>query len=71
MTYLMKLNNKKIRPCDLNYVSHRIYICIGMYIIAVTDSVTFHLYLLYDFYYSLMSYLLTYLLTYSMEQSPS
>jgi hypothetical protein len=59
MTYLMKLNNKKVRPCDLNYVSHIIYICIGTYIIAVTDSVTFQLFLRYEFYYLFAFYLLT------------
>ena len=78
--YLMKLKNKNIRRCDLNCVSCRKYIFIGMYIIALSDNVKFQLYLRYDYYYLPASYLLTYLLltylltflrTYSMEQSRS
>ena len=75
----MKLKNKNFRRCDLNYVSCKKYIFIGMYIIALSDNVTFQLYLRYDNYYLPASYLLTYLLTYlhtllltySMEQSRS
>ena len=37
----MKLKNKNFRRCDLNYVSCRIQIFIGIYIIALSDNVTF------------------------------
>jgi len=49
-------------------VSRGIKSFIGIYIIAVADSVTFQLYLQCDFYYH---FLITYLLIYSMEQSSS
>ena len=37
--------------------------CVGMYMNAVADNLTFQLYLRYEFHYLFTSYLLTYLFT--------